>query len=538
MLEMLLLSPAEAYAAQLLDEGKDKVALLSRIAAADLKVLLQQPKPDELLERVCEHFKQLQDKQQQQPGQQQQQANGSSGVQQQQGPLGQATIRPCDLLPEAAAEFEKALQAASGVMPVAWRDFDSWRELEQLYVMSDKHTTHRLLHDRRAHFRQRRLVAQRATQQEAVAVQRRQENWAGEVAQQQQEQQLQQQPVQVAKAWTSPQHQFAADFWPAEGEEQQQQQLHQPPPQLRAYAEVVGGAAPSSSNGPVPAPAAVDAQQQGSADEQMGQEQQQQMLMVQDGMWDPSVQEDWQQQQQQQRQPDMYPGNPSQQEQQQASMHHMQQQQQPFMAPHMQQQQQPFMPPHMQQQEHEQRRKYEPNELTPAAAQAFASLLHPDMLPPDWRQMNSWFSLDARVKFTVEGTDPAGVQHMTQYYHYLKQKVIAQTAAELQGLGLHPAQQLLPPPGIGMPAAGVPLAQPNALYVTGFAGTRPPQQQQQQPGWVGQEGHPAALQEYMQQQQQQQHMQQHLQQHVQGGAGEEQDDDDLDEMLGLLNVNK
>jgi hypothetical protein len=528
MMETLLLSPAEGYAVQLLDEGGAKVVLLSRIAAADLKVLLQQPQPDQLLERVYQHFKQLQEKQQQQ--QQQQQANGSSG--QQHGPAGQITIRPCDLLPEAAAEFERALQAAApAIMPAAWQESTSWVELEEHYVMSDKHVMVRSLGDRRAHFRRSRLTAQRATQQEATAAQRRQENWPGEVVHQTQHQQQQQgeqqQQQQAGQVWPSPQRQ-PEDFWPPSPEQQQQQQVH---------AGVDSAAGHSSANGPPVmsnGPHAHHPGMMGEVAAALQQQQQQQMLTKQEGQWEQSQQVQWQQQQQQQQMPGGYPAEAyQQQQQQQPGMHY------DMPPPHMQQQQQ-FMPPHMQplsvqqqQEEQQQRRKIGPNELTPAAAAAFEACLPPGMLPVDWRQMNSWFSLDARVKFTINGTEPEKVQETKQVYDTLKQNALAMTAAEvLRQAGMPPAaQQLQPLPGLGMPAAAMPVAQPTSVYVTGLAGNRlQQQQQQQQPAWAGQAGHPAAVQGYSQQQQQQPHSA--------GAAGDEADDDDLDEMLGLLNVSK
>jgi hypothetical protein len=181
------------------------------------------------------------------------------------------------------------------------------------------------------------------------------------------------------------------------------------------------------------------------------------------------------------------------------------------------QQQQSFLPPHMQQQGQQPPRKVAPNELSPAAAAVFEQSLRPGMLPLDWRQMNSWSILDARVKFTVNGEDKEQVQSTAQFYAAMKQQAIAATAWELS-------------------QAAVPVAQPTSVYVTGLAGSRPPPhlqqphpQQQQQQQWLGQAAQPAVGQGYGQQQQQQQF----------GGAGNDdgQDDDDLDEMLGLLNVN-
>jgi hypothetical protein len=179
--------------------------------------------------------------------------------------------------------------------------------------------------------------------------------------------------------------------------------------------------------------------------------------------------------------------------------------------PQQQQQQQPFLPPHMQQQP----RKYNPNELSPAAAATFEHMLQ-GMLPPDWRQMNSWFSLDARVKFTVNGLDQETVQRTKQLYDTCKQGAIAGTAEERDRVT---REELM--------KAAMRVVQPTSVYVTGLAGSRPPQQHQQ---WVGQAGHPAVSAggvDYSQQQQQ-----------YGAGADDVQDDDDLDEMLGLLNVGK
>jgi hypothetical protein len=538
MMETLLLSPASGYAAQLLDEGGDKMRLLSRLAAADLKVLLQQPQPGQLLEKVCQHFKQLQNKQQQQAGQQQRQANGSSAVHR---PPGAATILPCDLLPVAAAEFVKALEAPPGVLPVTWQEFDSWRQLEERYVMSDKHVIVRSLHDRRAHFRQRRLQAQHATQQEAVAAQReaeaaqrRQENWGGQVVHPEQQQQRgeeqQHEAGQVAEVWPAmqqePQH-SAGDFWSP---------LRQQPQ--------VDAAELSSSNGPMQVPDAPHMQQQqpGMLGE-LPADGQQQLLMHQE-LWDPSMQQQQQQQQlpfdqqpvdqQQFCQQSLY-GPPQaqqhfqQQQQPEYPVEYYQQQQQPGMhagmlPPHMQppqqqqQQQQSFLPPHMQQQGQQPPPKVAPNELSPAAAAVFEQSLKPGMLPLDWRQMNSWSILDARVKFTVNGEDKEQVQSTAQSYAAVKQQAIAATAWELS-------------------QAAMRVAQPTSVYVTGLAGSRPPphlqqphpQQQQQQ--WLGQAVQPAVGQGYGQQQQQQQ-------QFGATGVDDGQDDDELDEMLGLLNVNK
>jgi hypothetical protein len=517
-METLLLSPAEGYAAQLLDEGGDKVRLLSGLAAADLKMLLQQPQPDQLLEKVYQHFKQLQDKQQ--PSQQQHQVNGGSAVQR---PPGDATIWPCDLLPAAAAEFVRALEAPPGVLPATWQEFDSWRQLEERYVTSDKHVIVRSLHDRRAHFRQRRLAAQRATQQEAEAAQRRQENWAGQVVQRQQQQQQgeqQQQPEagQVAEVWPAmqqePQH-SADDFWPAQSPVRQQPQVD----------------AAEHSNGPTQLPEAPHMQQQQPGMLGEGPADGQQQLLMHQELWDPSMQQqqpfDQQPFDQQQFDQHSLPGHPQaqqhfQQQQQQhpgeypAEFYHQQQQHPgthagmlpPHMQPPQQQQQQPFLPPHMQQQGQQPLRKFAPNELSRVAAAAFEGFLPPGMLPLDWSQMNSWSILDARVKFTVNGDAKEKVQELTQLYAAVKQQAIAATAREL----FQAARQV---------------AQPTSVYVTGLACSRPTPHLQQQQQWLGQVVQPAVAQHYGQQQQQF------------GGAGadDSQDDDDLDEMLGLLNVN-
>ncbi|KAF6265282.1 hypothetical protein COO60DRAFT_1038153 [Scenedesmus sp. NREL 46B-D3] len=225
------------------------------------------------------------------------------------------------------------------------------------------------------------------------------------------------------------------------------------------------------------------------------------------------LQQHFQQQQQQQR-PGGPPGMPP---------PHMlppqqQQQQQHFLSPHM-------APPSMQQQEQQQRRKFAPNELSPAAAATFEGCLPPDMLPLDWRQMNSWFSLDARVKFTVNGMEPATCRNHAVLCN-----------AEAASNSIHSSRAAEPGRAAAWAVAATP-ARPRHAFcchanspanfcVCHRSGWQPAtSQQQQQAPWQGQAGHPAAGQGYS-----------HEQQH---GAGVDagQDDDDLDEMLGLLNVN-
>lgn len=494
-----LLSKVEAYALQLFEKGQEqKVSVLARIALPDLQELLQQPKPDRLLDRVYEHHKR-----------QQQQADNSSSTlqqpQQQAEDSKQRIVRPLDLPPHVAKDFEAALPVDS--LPVDWHSFSSWCELELKYVEFMKSINARI-GERRVQFRKQRLWAQSAAAQARMADDLRQQGWQGAVVRERQPQQQaveQQQPPQQQQSQQQLQHEgpdrlpavvVADDSWPA---------LHHPHPQQQAEpgGDDTGSHDLPTSNGVHPP--AEQPRQPSSPGRDGGATPYKQQPQQDLPQWG---QQQWEQQQQHMAQfqamqqsvlmagplpPDMPlpPGPPLlppglthpplagqhlpppgalQHPQQQHHMMPLHVMPQPHMlaapVPHMQMQLPPALADMAQQQQQVQPQKAGPNMLSPKAAALFEQSLPAGMLPPHWQGFASWADMTKYVKYTVGG--PAAVQDNMRRFKEAKLLAQAMTAADMHQ---HTPMHSQPPHVVQhqhqqhqVGDTGAPLAAPAAVY--------------------------------------------------------------------------